>query len=108
MTNKEAFMFKSTATEQEAINALSFVGIDPDGTWDASADNCKFYSSLIDNVLKGERPGATSISQGDFSIRFNGKSQSEYAFGLARESGCQALIDKYNPQPKVVDKSYLW
>lgn len=106
MTNKEAFIYKSGASEQEAINALNFVGIDPDGTWDASADNCKFYSSLIDNVLKGG--GVEAISQGDYSVRYTKGDAKNYAYELAKESGCKELIDKYNAQPKVVDKSYLW
>lgn len=109
MTLKEAFIFKAGTgtTDVDASAALSFAGLDPDATWSDSIDKCKFYDALISNIMRAG-VGVKMEREGGYTIEYDTVAKKEYAYSLAVESGCQTMVEKYNPKPKVQNKTYLW
>lgn len=110
MTLKEAFIFKAGdgISDTDAVSVLDFAGLDPNSIWDAdSSQRCAFYDALL-GYLESNNVGVSSESEGGYSKSYDTVGKGKYLSNLANESGCSALIDKYNQQPKVQDKSYLW
>ena len=111
MTLSEAFMFKAgNGISQTDANAnLTFIGLEPTDLWnpDDAEQKCAFYGALLDYLSK-DNVGVKSESEGGYSKTYDTENKGSYLMLLANESGCQRLIDKYNSQPKIVNKSYIW
>lgn len=111
MTLKEAFVFKSgsSVSETDAATVLEFAGLNPDAEWNPNdaAAKCKFYDALL-GYLAQDNVGVSSVSEGGYSISYDKESKGKHLYRLAQESGCQSLIDKYDSQPIVQNKSFLW
>lgn len=111
MTLSEAFIFKAGDNMDllEASSILEFANLDPIDTWDPEDKDqrCKFYESLL-NHLNGNDVGIKSESEGGYSKTYDKEGKGKYLAFLADESGCEKLIEIYNPEPKVRDKSNYW
>jgi len=111
MTLSEAFIFKAGngISSTDADTVLEFSGLDPSSDWEPGNTTlkCSFYEALL-AYLDQDNVGIKSQSEGGYSITYERGDKNNYMYNLALESGCQKLIDKYNPQPKVQNMSNLW
>lgn len=109
MTLTEAFVFKAGngVSNTDAAAALQFAGLSPNETWNPSGANCSFYKALL-GYLERDGVGIRSESEGGYSKTYDTADKADYLSGLADESGCTDLIDKYSQQPKIRNKSYMW
>lgn len=111
MTLTEAFVFKAgngiSATDAETV--LEFAGLDPDADWDPLDDvlRCQFYDALL-GYLSQDNIGVKSISEGGYSISYDGELKAKALYSLALESKCGSLIARFNPEPTVTNKSNMW
>lgn len=111
MTLLEAFKLKSGLTDDEKASAvLVFEGLNPTAEWDPNNEviRCAFYNALLNELSRNEHIGVKSIAEGGYRIEYDKSDRVIYLYKLAVESGCRSLIDKYNPNPAVENKSYLW
>lgn len=111
MTLSEAFVFKAGngISSTDANTVLEFNGLTPGDTWDASNTDqkCKFYGALLSH-LDADNAGVKSVTEGGYSKTFDHAEKSDLLFRLAKESGCQSLIDMYDPTPVVTNASNKW
>ena len=114
MTILEAFQLKSggVLTDQQASAVLQFEGLDPNATWDPDDMDvrCPFYKAVLDTLVSTDQSkGVKRISEaGGVTIEWDKAEISQGFYDLALESGCSSLIEKYNVDPIVQNKSYLW
>ncbi|MGN6352822.1 MAG: DUF6706 family protein [Parafilimonas sp.] len=116
MTNLEALkslLPGTSANDTQLSNALELKGIDPGATWIYSTTNpinCDFYSIVITQLQNDRNIGIKAESEGGYSKTYDvdGNAFNKMLENIAKDSGCQELIDRYSTKVKIVDRSNLW
>lgn len=92
-------------SDERLAIAAELAGIDPSAEYD-SANKCAVYGLAISEIQTDK--GIKSESEGDYSITYADSSILGSLIALAQQSGCQNLIDMFDNQPRVRDRSNLW
>lgn len=92
-------------SDERLAIAAELAGIDPSSDYDP-ANNCAVYGMAISEIQTDK--GIKSESEGGYSITYTDSSILGSLIALAQQSGCQNLIDKFDTQPKVRDRSNIW
>ncbi|MDQ6482225.1 DUF6706 family protein [Dyadobacter sp. LHD-138] len=85
--------------------AAELAGIDPSSDYDP-ANKCAIYGLAISEIQKDK--GIKSESEDNYSVTYTDSSIPDSLLALAQESGCPDLIEKFDTQPKVRDRSNCW
>lgn len=111
MTNLEAYKalfskYSNSISDGNAITDLELSGIDPNDVYDVN-NNCALYASLLSR-MSGNSNDISSESEGGYSVTYDKGDKMRYLYSIAQDSKCSDLMKRYNPAPKITDKSYLW
>jgi|GEM_PF-6578540 len=111
MTLSQAFIFKQggSISATDANTVLEFAGLTPTDTYNPNDQllKCKFYDALL-GYLSQDNVGIKSISEGGYTIVYDMDQKAKHLERLAKESGCDDLVEAYTTQPVIQNKSYMW
>lgn len=93
-----------TTDERLRITA-QLLGLDPDAEFDPN-NKCPVYKAAIQDIQGAA--GVKEESEGGYKIVYADKSIPGLLQAIANDSGCRELIDAFNGQPKVRNRSNLW
>ncbi len=108
MTLSFALQTRTGLDEAIASAELEFAGLDPSASWDACDQSmkCKFYKAMLLYMAK-DNEGVKQVSEGGYSITYDKDDKARLLQGIAEESGCSELIEKFTVGV-VKNKSNLW